>query len=90
MTKRQMYSHAKPSSTCSKQGSAVPHDRRTINGATSEPNFTQHLKVIRWRTPFEPICLAGTTTPDSFKFNPHHVIPGLEAVMDLRLVERPV
>ena len=39
-------------------------------------NFAKHLKAIRWRTPFEAICHAWTTTPDIFKLDPRHLIPG--------------
>ena len=39
-------------------------------------NFAKHLKAIRWRTPFEAVCHAWTTTPDIFKLNPRHLIPG--------------
>jgi len=39
-------------------------------------NFAKHLKALRWRTPFEAVCHAWTTTPDIFKLNPRHLIPG--------------
>ena len=39
-------------------------------------NFAKHLKAIRWKTPFEAVCHAWTTTPDVFKLNPRHLIPG--------------
>ena len=39
-------------------------------------NFAKHLKAIRWKTPFEAVCHAWTTTPDIFKLNPRHLIPG--------------
>ena len=39
-------------------------------------NFAKHLKALRWKTPFEAICHASTTTPDIFKLNPPHLIPG--------------
>ena len=39
-------------------------------------NFAKHLKALRWKTPFETICQAWTTTPDIFKLNPCHLIPG--------------
>ncbi len=39
-------------------------------------NFAKHLKAIRWKTPFEAVCQAWTTTPDSFKLNPRHLISG--------------
>ena len=39
-------------------------------------NFAKHLKALRWRTPFEAVCHAWTTTPDVFKLNPRHLIPG--------------
>ena len=39
-------------------------------------NFAKHLKALRWKTPFEAICHAWTSTPDVFKLNPRHLIPG--------------
>jgi hypothetical protein len=39
-------------------------------------NFAKHLKALRWKTPFEAVCHAWTTTPDIFKLNPCHLIPG--------------
>ena len=39
-------------------------------------NFAKHLKALRWKTPFEAICQAWTTTPEIFKLNPRHLIPG--------------
>ena len=39
-------------------------------------NFAKHLKTLRWRTPFEAICHAWTTTPEIFKLNPRYLIPG--------------
>ena len=39
-------------------------------------NLAKHLKALRWRTPFEAVCRAWTTTPDVFKLNPRHLIPG--------------
>ena len=39
-------------------------------------NFAKHLKAIRWKTPFEAVCHAWTTTPEIFKLNPRHLIPG--------------
>ncbi|WP_425266789.1 integrase core domain-containing protein [Ectopseudomonas oleovorans] len=39
-------------------------------------NFAKHLKALRWRTPFKTICDAWTRTPDRFKLEPHHLIPG--------------
>ena len=39
-------------------------------------NFAKHLKALRWKTPFEAICEAWTKTPNIFKLNPHHPIPG--------------
>ena len=40
-------------------------------------NFAKHLKALRWRTPFKTICDAWTRTPDCFKLDPYHLIPGL-------------
>lgn len=42
-------------------------------------NVAKHLKAIRWKTLFEVICHAWTTTPDIFKLNSHHLIPGPNA-----------
>ena len=39
-------------------------------------NFAKHLKAIRWKTPFEAVCHAWTITPEIFKINPRHLIPG--------------
>ena len=39
-------------------------------------NFDKHLKAIRWKTPFEAICQAWTKTPDIFKLDARHLIPG--------------
>ncbi len=39
-------------------------------------NFAEHLKALRWRTPFQAICDAWTKDPSIFKINPHHLIPG--------------
>ena len=39
-------------------------------------NLAKHLKAIRWKTPFEAVCHAWTTTPDIFKRNPRHLTPG--------------
>lgn len=39
-------------------------------------NFANHLKALRWGTPFEAVYHAWTTTPDIFELNPRHVIPG--------------
>ena len=43
-------------------------------------NFAKHLKAIRWKTPFEAICLAWTKTPNIFKLDPRHLIPGPNSV----------
>ena len=39
-------------------------------------NFAKHLKAIRWKTPFEAVCHAWNTTPQIFKLDPPHLIPG--------------
>ena len=39
-------------------------------------NFAKHLKALRWKTPFEAVSHAWTATPDIFKLNPRHLIPG--------------
>jgi len=42
-------------------------------------NFAKHLKALRWRASFKTICDAWTRTPDRFKNDPHHLIPGLHS-----------
>lgn len=42
-------------------------------------NFAQHLKALRWRTPYQVICEAWTKDPSIFKINPNHLIPGLHS-----------
>ena len=39
-------------------------------------NFAKHLNAIRWKTPLGVVCHAWTTTPEIFKLNPRHLIPG--------------
>jgi len=39
-------------------------------------NFAKHLKAPRWKTPFEAICHAWTTTPDILKRDPRHLTSG--------------
>ena len=48
-------------------------------------NFAKHLKALRWRTPFEAVCHAWTTTPDILKLNPRHFIPGPNTYLITRL-----
>ena len=38
-------------------------------------NFAEHLKALRWRTPFQAICNAWAKDPTIFKIDPHHLIP---------------
>lgn len=38
--------------------------------------FAEHLKALRWRTPFQTIRDAWTKDPSVSKINPHHRIPG--------------
>jgi hypothetical protein len=42
----------------------------------SAHNFAKHLKALRGKTPFEAVAHAWTRTPDMFKLNPRHLIPG--------------
>ena len=42
----------------------------------SAHNFDKHLKALQWKTPFEAICHAWTTTPNIFKRNLRHLNPG--------------
>ena len=39
-------------------------------------NFAQHLKALRWRTPYQMICDALAKDPSLFKINPHLLTPG--------------
>ena len=39
-------------------------------------NFAKHLKALKWKTPYQAICQAWTRTPEIFKLNPRHLIPG--------------
>ena len=39
-------------------------------------SLAKHLKALRWRTPFEAVCHAWTTTLDAFTPNPRQPIPG--------------
>jgi hypothetical protein len=39
-------------------------------------NFARHLKVLRWRTPFQAITDAWAKNQAPFKINPLHLIPG--------------
>ena len=50
--------------------------RAHVLAFVSAYNFAKHLKALKWKTPFETICNAWTTTPDIFKINPRHLIPG--------------
>ncbi len=43
-------------------------------------NFAEHLKAIRWKPPFEAVRHAWTTTPEMFKIDPRHLIPGPNTV----------
>ena len=38
--------------------------------------FANHLKALRWRTPFKAVCHAWTTTPDILTLNPRYLTPG--------------
>ena len=39
-------------------------------------NFAKHLKALKWKTPFQAVCQAWNNTPEIFKLNPRHLIPG--------------
>src|SRR5918997_1702144 len=39
-------------------------------------NFAEHLKRLRWRTPFQAVCDAWTRDPAPFRIDPRHLIPG--------------
>ena len=47
-----------------------------VTAFVSAYNFVKHLKALRWKTPFEAVCHAWTTTPNILKLNPCHLIPG--------------
>lgn len=49
-------------------------------------NFAQHLKALRWKTPFQTICQAWIKNPDPFKIDPHHLIPGPYSVRSRNVV----
>ena len=38
-------------------------------------NFAKHRKALQWKTPFEAVCHAWTTTPEIFKLDSRHLIP---------------
>ena len=42
-------------------------------------NFAEHLKRLRWRTPFQAVCDAWTRDPAPFRIDPRHLIPGPHA-----------
>ena len=42
----------------------------------SASNFAKPLKALKWKTPFQAVCEAWTNTPEIFKLNPRHLIPG--------------
>ena len=39
-------------------------------------NFAKHLKALRWKTPYQSIVEAWQKTPEIFKIDPRHLIPG--------------
>ena len=39
-------------------------------------NFAKYLKAIRWKTPFEAVCHAWTTSLEICKLDPRYLIPG--------------
>ena len=39
-------------------------------------NFAKHLKALRWKTPYQSIVEAWQKTPEIFKLDPRHLIPG--------------
>ena len=55
-----------------------------VLASVSACSLAKHLKALRWRTPFEAVCHAWTTTPDVFTPNPRHPIPGLNSCSALR------
>jgi transposase InsO family protein len=40
-------------------------------------NFAKRLKTLRGLTPYEQICNAWTDQPDRFRYDPAHLISGL-------------
>ena len=40
-------------------------------------SFAKHLRAIKWKTPFEAVCHAWTTSPEIFKLDSRHLILGL-------------
>jgi hypothetical protein len=47
-------------------------------------NFAEHLKALRWRTPYAIIGDAWTKGPSIFKIAPHQLIPGPHSWPDRR------
>ena len=39
-------------------------------------DLAKHLKVLRWRAPYQVVCEAWTKDPSILKINPHHPHPG--------------
>jgi hypothetical protein len=39
-------------------------------------DFAEHLRALRWKTPFGAVCQAWATTPDIFKLDPRHLTQG--------------
>src|SRR5918997_872292 len=52
-------------------------------------NFAEHLKRLRWRTPFQAVCDAWTRDPAPFRIDPRHLIPGPHKLLAQR-GQRPV
>lgn len=50
--------------------------RAHVLAFVSAYNFARHLKALKWRTPFEAIAHAWTKSPEIFKIDPRHLIPG--------------
>jgi hypothetical protein len=57
---------------------ASPLSRRmaSLHSSRAASNAYKHLKALRWRTPYQSICDAGTKNPSIFKINPDQLIPG--------------
>ena len=39
-------------------------------------NFAKHLKALKWKTPYQSIVEDWRKTPEIFKIDPRHLIPG--------------
>ncbi len=50
--------------------------RRHVADYLAAYNFAKHLKVLRWKTPYETIQALWDSKPELFYDPPDHLIPG--------------